>query len=263
VSTRSGAGNDGGAALWVASGAVVLAAHVGVAALLLCRGPQPAEGTPSDAILVDLSPDLARTQSLADASGQPAPEPVSPSDDTAEASTPEPPSADAPPPTSADEQPPEPRVEPFPDLDPPPPIDTAVVLPVPEPKRPVEREAAPPRQTMPSEARPPTVQSTAGGGRLSTARIATWKSDLALRLAHRKRYPAEAQARHQQGVATIRFTLDGAGRVLSCALVRSSGVASLDDESIALVHRAEPFPPPPPGMPAPIEIEVPIKFSFR
>jgi protein TonB len=116
---------------------------------------------------------------------------------------------------------------------------------------------------MPSEARPPAAQAAAGGGRPSAARVATWKSDLALRLARAKRYPAEAQARRAEGVATIRFSLDGSGRVVAKALVRGSGISALDDESLALIHRAAPYPPPPPGVAVPIEITVPVRFSFR
>jgi protein TonB len=82
-------------------------------------------------------------------------------------------------------------------------------------------------------------------------------------LATRKRYPAEAQARQQQGVALLRFAIDGTGRVVSRALVKSSGVASLDEETLTLVNRAGPFPPPPPGMPVPVEISVPVRFSIK
>jgi protein TonB len=140
---------------------------------------------------------------------------------------------------------------------------TEVVLPTPQPRERVEQEAAPPQRTTPSDARPPATQAAAGGGRASAARIATWRSALALRLAHAKRYPADAQARQQQGVAKVRFTLDARGHVLTRALVDSSGIASLDAESLAMIERAQPFPAPPSGISSPVEVVVPIRFSFR
>jgi periplasmic protein TonB len=245
------------AALWSAAAAIALAAHLGLAALVATRGPEPDEGVPSDAILIDLSADPASTHSLAEGAGPPAPEPVAASDE-AEAPHDEPPAPDAPPPTLAQEQP-EQKPDPLPPLEPPPPVPAEAVLPQPMPEKPVEREVA----TTSSEARPPAAQAAAGGGRPSATRVATWKGDVALRLSRRKRYPAEAQARRAEGVATVRFSLDAAGRVVSAALARSSGVPVLDAESLALIRRAEPFPAPPSGMLVPIEITVPVRFSFR
>jgi periplasmic protein TonB len=66
-------------------------------------------------------------------------------------------------------------------------------------------------------------------------------------LARAKRYPDKAIRRGAKGIAVIRFALDDSGGVESVALLRSSGDADLDSESVALVSRAAPFPPPPPG----------------
>jgi protein TonB len=247
--------------LWPAAAAVALAAHLGVALLIGKLGPEPDEGVPSDAILIDLSADPASTHSLAEGAGPPAPEPVAASDD-ADASHDEPPAPDAPPPALAQEVP-ERKPDPLPPIEPPPAVPAAAVLPPPVAETPVEREVAPPQRTAPSEARQAAAQASSGGGRPSPARIATWKGDVALRLSRRKRYPADAQARQQQGVAKVRFTLDARGHVLTRALVDSSGVASLDAESLALIERAQPFPAPPSGISPPVEVVVPIRFSFR
>ncbi len=60
-----------------------------------------------------------------------------------------------------------------------------------------------------------------------------------------KHYPATARQRGAKGIAIIGFVLDESGRVASVSLLRSSGEADLDAESVALVNRAVPFPPPP------------------
>ncbi len=70
---------------------------------------------------------------------------------------------------------------------------------------------------------------------------------VAAHLARFQRLPAEARAQRADAVATVRFTLDGSGRVSSVTLVRPSGVAALDRESQDAVRRASPFPAPPNG----------------
>lgn len=62
-----------------------------------------------------------------------------------------------------------------------------------------------------------------------------------------KHYPEAAIARGARGAAVIGFTVDEAGQVTSVALLQSSGEVDLDEESVALVHRAAPFPAPPAG----------------
>jgi protein TonB len=79
-----------------------------------------------------------------------------------------------------------------------------------------------------------------------------------------KRYPAVARARHQEGVVTIRFTMDREGRVLARGIERSSRVAALDGECLMLLERAQPLPPPPPSIAGDrIELVVPINFLLR
>lgn len=62
-----------------------------------------------------------------------------------------------------------------------------------------------------------------------------------------KKYPPDAVQRGAKGIAVIRFALSETGGVETVSLVRSSGDAELDAESLDLVKRAAPFPPPPPG----------------
>jgi protein TonB len=71
-----------------------------------------------------------------------------------------------------------------------------------------------------------------------------------------KHYPETARQRQAKGIAIIRFALDESGQLTSVSLLRSSGEADLDAESVALVNRAAPFPPPPPGAQDSFAIEV-------
>ncbi len=81
------------------------------------------------------------------------------------------------------------------------------------------------------------------------------------RLELAKHFPEAALARRTQGSAGIGFTLDDAGNVLDVELLVSSGDADLDEESVALVHRAAPFPPPPAG--AQHRFDAVVTFSHR
>jgi protein TonB len=80
-------------------------------------------------------------------------------------------------------------------------------------------------------------------------------------LERRKRYPAAARKRREEGTVLVRFAIDGGGNVLSAGLVRSSGHAELDKAVLALVRRASPVPPPPTG--APRQITAPVRFTIR
>ena len=91
-----------------------------------------------------------------------------------------------------------------------------------------------------------------------------WKSALVARLERYKRYPAEAQARGEHGVAQLAFSVDRSGGVHHARIVRSSGSHALDSATLALVERAAPLPPPPPEVHgAQIAITVPIRYNMR
>jgi protein TonB len=92
--------------------------------------------------------------------------------------------------------------------------------------------------------------------------VATWRSQIITLLEHNKRYPAEARARGEQGVTRLAFRIDPDGRLMSSRVVKSSGSAALDAETLALVQRAQPFPPPPPEL-AGSELTVPVSFNIR
>jgi protein TonB len=62
--------------------------------------------------------------------------------------------------------------------------------------------------------------------------------------------------------AELAFSLDRQGRLTASRIVHSSGSATLDQETLDLVRRAQPFPPPPAGMPGDqVDLTVPIRFN--
>ncbi len=63
----------------------------------------------------------------------------------------------------------------------------------------------------------------------------------------KKEFPEDAKRRGVFGTAQIYFELNDDGSVKSEKLLKSSGDAALDVESLALVQRAAPFPKPPTG----------------
>jgi protein TonB len=96
-------------------------------------------------------------------------------------------------------------------------------------------------------------------GASSSVSPASWRSALMAHLNRHKRFPPGGS----RGTATIAFTIDRSGRVLSARLARSSGDATLDQEAIALARRASPVPAPPPdiGKGGSVLLAVPIRFG--
>jgi len=161
-------------------------------------------------------------------------------------------------------------------------VPLPVMRPEPEKKQEIKKEKPKPRRKQEVKAKPkpqaPAVEkrraqvqtqreapraaarqnSTGASASVSPAR---WQARVASHLERRKRYPSAARRQGQQGTAQVRFTIDASGNVQSVSLVRSSGVALLDEEVVALVRRASPVPAPPPGVNR--TIVVPIRFSMR
>lgn len=102
------------------------------------------------------------------------------------------------------------------------------------------------------------AQTASGASSLSPA---NWQSLLMGHLERHKRYPSGARSRGEGGIAYVRFTIDERGNVLSASLARSAGSAELDQEVVALPHRASPVPAPPVG--AKRTITAPVRFNTR
>lgn len=92
-----------------------------------------------------------------------------------------------------------------------------------------------------------------------------WKSRLQGHLAGFKRYPPRARKQRQQGTAIIRFVVNKEGGVLSAKLIKSSGVAALDQEALAVIQRAQPLPQPPVGLLSngQVSLTMPVDFDLK
>ncbi|PZQ46836.1 MAG: energy transducer TonB [Rhodovulum sulfidophilum] len=269
---------------YVSAGAAILAVSAGVAAWASQRQPDmPADSSPpAAAVMIDLAPEAsapaAEETQISESLNETAPS------ETEELETPtldEPvetvdtpdPIEDAPVPETPEIAQPDPMAPPE-DL---PELDTAEAIvppkrpelqkveePVKEAKPAPPKKKAPPQQvrataqTKPSDT-PRAAQSAAGAG--SSATNPKWQARLMAHLERRKRYPAAARRRGDEGVATVRFSIDASGNVQSVRLLRSSGIPELDQEVVAMVQRASPVPAPPPG--TKLDIAVPVRFNLR
>lgn len=267
---------------WGVSLGVVLAAHLGgAAALLAWRMPQDMPAAPP-AVMIE----------LAAVSSAPEPE--------VSETPPGPKQEEAEPPAVETEvlarelpepEPPEPVTFPQPDrlaeMLPPPDVPPEVVIEVPPPKpppppkpqvkpKPAEKPVRKPepkpkvaQTTAPAAAPAPAAQATAApppgiASQPSPDAVRRWQATLVAHLQRHKRYPGAARRDGEEGVAYLRFTMDRNGMVLGKRLDRGSGHASLDQETLALVERAQPLPQPPADMQGDrFEFVVPVQFQLR
>lgn len=266
---------------WGLAFAVMLGAHVGgAAALLAWRVPHDLPASPP-AVLLELLPIAAA----------PAPE--------ANETPPGPKQEEAEPPTVDTEtlarmlpepDPPEPIKPPEPDklaeMIAPPEVPPEVVIEIPKPKpppppkpeakpkpleKPVHKPEPKPKAvatTAPPAAPIPAPEAAAAppgiAAQPSPDAMRRWQATLVAHLQRHKRYPSAARRDNEEGVAYLRFTMDRNGSVLVKRLDRASGHTALDQETLALVERAQPLPPPPSDMPGErFEFVVPVQFQLR
>ncbi len=104
-------------------------------------------------------------------------------------------------------------------------------------------EGAGQRNRQPSDANGAT-------GAATTAAVAQWRQRVLAHLARFKVYPESARDAGIRGRAAVSFTLTASGSVSSVSIATSSGAAVLDQATLAMVRRAQPFPPNPAGSPA-------------
>lgn len=132
--------------------------------------------------------------------------------------------------------------------------DAEVTLPKPD----EQAEQPNPAPTPPVEAKearaPPPVAPEV---------VRKWHITVNTRLNQFKRYPPQARARHDEGIAIVEFQLGTDGRVLASRIVRSSGSPILDEETLNLLARAQPFPVPDGARSQDLFLQVPISYGLR
>lgn len=138
-----------------------------------------------------------------------------------------------------------------------------------QPAPPAPRLAAAQVEAAPTPAQAPTpavrqgvargmdVNAPHGSGKDYSSKLRSW-------LEAHKTYPRRARMRHEEGVVQVRFVIDREGHVLDGAILRTSGFQSLDAEVLAMLARADPFPPAPHHMAGErIEIAAPVEFFLQ
>jgi protein TonB len=222
---------------WAASVVVVVGLHAAGAGMLMAWQDRTDIGEASDPIVVDLAPLANATidtpDDIAPGPQQPPMEQPPPAPEKAEQTveektelpqSPVAPVAALPPPTQIKPEPPKPKQP-----------------------RPAPASAAPQRQRTASQ-----------------AKVTSWHSKIAAQIERHKAFPPAAQARGETGVVQLAFSIDRQGHVMASRVVRSSGYATLDQETLATVRRAQPFPPPPDDLPgAKFDFTVPVRFNIR
>jgi periplasmic protein TonB len=221
-------------ARWASAGVLVIAVHAAlVAGYLFWRPAESPPGDNTEEISIELDP----IDSTADAKLNVAPAPEAMIEQKAT-----PPAPDKP-------------IE-QPKVTPPPPDQDVTSTDVPPP------EVKPPEKVEePKPPAPMTVAPTKGGAPQVPR---SWETLVMRKLARLKRYPDGARTRSEMGVALVAFTVDRDGHVLSRKIVHSSGYVDLDDEALAMIERAQPFPAFPPSMTTNTQpLTVPIRFSLQ
>jgi protein TonB len=144
---------------------------------------------------------------------------------------------------------------------PPKPAPRREVRPKPAPKREAAREAPRAKAAKQADAPGPRANAANGVGAGRSQNSANYRGMVSAHLARYKRFPPEAQSQGAQGAASVRFALNGSGGVTSVSLVHGTGVSALDQEAVAMVRRASPFPAPPDGRP--VSFTVPVSYKMR
>ena len=265
---------------WIGSAVVIVAVHAGlIAAGLGWYRKQAPAGSEMPAIMVDMAPaatapeisqqDIAPGPEMqqAEAPSEPPPEPVQPQQ-MEEQVAPTPP-VEKPVVEASSEQkieptppPPEPaKVEPEPPKPPPPEKPRPKPVRAEVKKKPSDTPPAP-RTTAPPRAERQAALASAPSKGASAAASASYNQIVVRHLTGFRQYPSSSKNANEQGRPWVTFTLDRSGRLLSSRLLKSSGHSALDTEVVAMVRRAQPFPPFPSDKAGSSDtFDVPIRFK--
>jgi protein TonB len=237
---------------WMFSSLAVLCVYAGLTATVATwRYPDDTMAAePSGAIVVDLAP-LAAAPSTTPTDIAPGPEQLM---------------SEAQPVAKPEEAPPDETLE----LPPAPSPDAAVAMPTkPQPDVTPQQQAAAATTSAPPAVNeriaPVAVAPTQGvPNDKNSEAVVTWRTRVLALVERNKRYPEAARSRREQGTAQVSFTLDRKGMVVSSRVTQSSGSNALDEEAIALLKRAQPFPAPPATFPGEfVVVRQPIRFTVK
>lgn len=236
--------------VWGAAAGVALAAHVAVAAFALLWSRPAVPPIPEPAILVELPPEGAPAAVAEQTAPTPQPEKVQPSLVT--------PPIDIPPVRAP--LPKDPVVLPPPAK--PMPLRQAVPAPTPAPSPAPATASNAPTAALAGTAA--TNSPTPGSDPRAKRAEADYFSLISAHLNRRKIYPTEAKKARQQGVVTVRFTVDRNGNVSNISIRRTSGHEILDAATLALVQRVAPLPKMPASMQREsVTLALPIDYSLK
>lgn len=225
--------------------------------------PAPSPAAPKPAAAKPPAPSAPKLAPKPDAKPEPPkPEPPKPAPPKPAPPKPQPPKLAPPtaqPPKSAPPKPEPPKPEPTkPEATKPEaakPLPKLAPPPVQAAPKPAPPPAPPPQAIKPPSPTPTAPAQTANDSPAVTVprpsddgdEIVSYQTLVFGILELKKQFPADALRRGAFGTAMVYFDLNDDGSVKSEKLLRSSGDAALDVESLALIQRAAPFPKPPPG----------------
>lgn len=246
---------------WLLCGALVLGAHGTLAAIVATWSDPIPPGEAAAAIMIELAPvETATTTEKTDVAVGPQetqnqPEPTrEPVEEKEPEKEPEPQVAEQPPIPDIAPTPPQKHVE----------VELPPEIPKPTPKPQPKKMAL---ATAPAAAKHVSQRAAApmpGVGATNPNAMASWKGLVAAHLQRHKRYPPSAQSRREEGTVSLSFTLNRHGHVVASSISRSSGHSDLDQETLALVQRAQPFPDPPPDVTGQtFSFIVPLRYNLR
>lgn len=167
--------------------------------------------------------------------------------------------------------------------------ETVIAKPLEEPPpskpKPKPEKKSPPREHLERKSPPhrisiqqPQTPSEARAGQASGSRENTrgaaasadpsvlnrYVASLAAALRNRLRYPDVARSQGVGGVATLRFTMDRSGRIVSSSVVQSAGHPALDQAARAAASPGSLLPPAPAALPQQqFTVSVPLRFNLR
>lgn len=233
---------------WSIAGAIALALHAAAIAAIVSATVSNPPPVPEPVVLVELPPEAAAAPAPAQSQTQPQVRPETPLPRTLTPPV-DVPAVKAPLPRDPVALPP-----------PPPPLPARAAQSAPTP-------AAAPATNVLATARTGTgtgTSATPGDNAKARKQDADYYALIAAHLNRRKSYPTEAKKARQEGVVTIRFTVNREGDVSAVSVKRSSGHALLDQVTIDLLRRVAPLPRMPASMARDsVTLSLPIDYSLK